>query len=144
MFSRGICIMSMVHRQRAVLLQFPLVIYLAALLKCSCCWHWLTNQAVKPHPEYQCIRHFKILVYHLFLEKIPKKSTWLNWLLSRSPGFFQPKELKRKGAAVADGRPFLFIYFGVVDDLWSLLSSCSICLEHLRCSLRVCIKQCWH
>lgn len=45
--------MSMVHRQRAVLLQFPLVIYLAALLKCSCRWHWLTNQTVKPHPEYQ-------------------------------------------------------------------------------------------
>lgn len=53
MFSFGICIMSMVHRQRAVLLQFPLVIYLAALLKCSCRWHWLTNQTVKPHPEYQ-------------------------------------------------------------------------------------------
>lgn len=47
MFSHGICIMSVVHRQRAVLLQFPLVIYLAALLKCSCCWHWLRNQAAK-------------------------------------------------------------------------------------------------
>lgn len=40
--------MSMVHCQRAVLLQFLLVIYLAALLKCSCRWHWLTNQTVKP------------------------------------------------------------------------------------------------
>lgn len=62
MLSHGICIMSMVHRQRAVLLQFPLVIYLAALLKCSCCWHWLTNQTVKAHPEYQKKYCFKISV----------------------------------------------------------------------------------
>lgn len=37
----------MVHRQRAVLLQFLLVIYLAALLKSSCGWNWLTNQTVE-------------------------------------------------------------------------------------------------
>lgn len=68
----------MVDRQRAVPLQFPLVIYLAALLKCSCCWHWLSNQAVKFHPEYQCIRHFKILVYHLFLGNNPKEINLTN------------------------------------------------------------------
>lgn len=54
MFSRGICIMSAVHRQRSCSAPVPpLVIYLAALLKCSCRWHWLTNQTVKTHPEYQ-------------------------------------------------------------------------------------------
>lgn len=66
--------MSMVHRQRAVLLQFPLVIYLAALLKCSCHWHWLTNQTVKPHPEYQTEHGFKIFVYHLLLDYVLHKS----------------------------------------------------------------------
>lgn len=68
--------MSMVHRQRAVLLQFPLVIYLAALLKCSRCWHWLTNQTVKPHPEYQTKHGFKIFVYHLLLDYVLHKSSW--------------------------------------------------------------------
>ncbi len=67
--------MSMVHRQRAVLLQFPLVIYLAALLKCSCRWHWLTNQTVKPQPEYQRKHGFKIFVYHLLLDHVLHKST---------------------------------------------------------------------
>lgn len=66
--------MSMVHRQRAVLLQFPLVIYLAALLKCSCRWHWLTNQTVKAHPEYQRKHGFKIFVYHLLLDDVLYKS----------------------------------------------------------------------
>lgn len=81
MFSYGICIMSMVHRQRAVLLQFPLVIYLAALLKCSCRWHWLTNQTVKPHPEYQTKHSFKIFVYHLLLDYVLHISTWWDWFL---------------------------------------------------------------
>lgn len=53
MFSYGICIMSMVHCQKAVLLQLLLVIYLAVLPKGSCYWHWLTNQTLKPHPDYQ-------------------------------------------------------------------------------------------
>lgn len=54
MFSGGICIMSAVHRQRSCSAPVPpLVIYLAALLKCSCRWHWLTNQTVKTRPEYQ-------------------------------------------------------------------------------------------
>lgn len=54
MFSGGICIMSAVHRQRSCSAPVPpLVIYLAVLLKCSCRWHWLTNQTVKTRPEYQ-------------------------------------------------------------------------------------------
>lgn len=118
--------MSMVHRQRAVLLQFPLVIYLAALLKCSCCWHWLTNQTVKLHPEYQCTRRFKTLVYHLFLDKIPKKSTWQNWLLGcGSPGFSQPKSIKAKKTQLwLMGCHFSFIYLFVLAQKMIFRASC--------------------
>lgn len=109
MFSHGICIMSMVHRQRAVLLQFPLVIYLAALLKCSCRWHWLTNQTVKLHPEYQRKHCFKIFVYHLLLDYVLHTSSWWDWLffLWRTSPWFSfrlVKGIKPKRKTLVDRR----------------------------------------
>lgn len=88
----------MVHRQRAVLLQFPLVIYLAALLKCSCCWHWLTKLTVKPRPEYQCIHRFKILVYHLFFGgKNAKEINLTKWtFVAHKSGILPAKRIKAK------------------------------------------------
>lgn len=81
MFSGGICIMSAVHRQRSCSAPVPpLVIYLAVLLKCSCRWHWLTNQTVKTRPEYQSaavlfLRGKKIFVCHPLLDCVLFKSS---------------------------------------------------------------------
>lgn len=117
MLSHGICIMSMVHRQRAVLLQFPLVIYLAALLKCSCRWHWLTNQTVKPHPEYQRKYCFKISVLPsaFWTMSCTNQVAAIDFFLwCTSPGFFL-KGTKPKSKATALDR----------TAGCSLLSSCT-------------------
>lgn len=109
MFSYGICIMSMVHCQWAVLLQFPVVIYLAELLKCSCHWHWLTNQTVKLHPEYQRKHGFKIFVYHLLLDYVLHKSTWWHWLLFLCGHILKNlvKGVKWRGKRQRDNRIYL-------------------------------------
>lgn len=125
MFSYGICIMSMVHCQGVVLLQFPVVIYLAAFPECSCCWHWLTNQMSKPHPENQRKLDFKIFVCDQLLDFIPNKSTSFFFLVCKSQIFFfiQSKNIKLLWLR-AEYTAFCFCLLQIVSSLTLFLLTC--------------------
>lgn len=134
--------MSMVHRQRAVLLQFPLVIYLAALLKCSSRRHWLTNQTVKPQREYQRKRSFKNICFPSAfwtmscayqLDEID--SCLFVVYKSRSFLFSLVKEMWKKNPAVVWQQSIqLFICVGTADQ-HRLKSSPAPCIHRNVCLL---------